>query len=183
MASETNERERASKRQSRLSFSRQPAKAAVSLRSPPLGTSVVEHFNLKVIQRFPAFSSFDHFNYCFFFISECQNYTRLNNADRKITYGRNSYCDNDIGTGWFRFEGSAGTRMPTSCPPVQRCNTDVTGWLEGSHPTVADVQVSRRVCFHYGNNCCHWATNIYVRNCSLYYVYYLSVTYSIISLK
>ena len=110
MASETNERERASKRQSSLSFSRQPAKAAVSLRSAPLGTSVVEHFNLKVIQRFQAFSSFDHFNYCFFVISECQNYTRLNNADRKITYGRNSYCDNDIGTGWFRFEGSARTR-------------------------------------------------------------------------
>lgn len=55
VASETSERERASKRQSSLSFSRQPAKAAVSLRSPPLGTSIVEHFNRKVIQRFPAF--------------------------------------------------------------------------------------------------------------------------------
>ena len=64
-----------------------------------------------------------------------------------------------------------------ACPPVQRCNTDATGWLNGGHPTVADGQVSRQVCFHYGNNCCHWARNIYARNCSSsYYVYYLSGT-------
>ncbi|XP_073251808.1 uncharacterized protein [Porites lutea] len=109
--------------------------------------------------------------------SECQNYTRLNNADRKITYGRHPVkCDNGIGPGWFRFKGSAGTRMPTSCTPIHRCSTDVTGWLKGGHPTVADGQVSRRVCFHYSPNCCHWATDIFVRNCSSYYVYYLSGT-------
>ena len=106
-------------------------------------------------------------------MSECQNYTRLNNADRKITYGRASYCDIGIGPGWFRFEGSAGTRMPTSCPPDHKCGTDIPGWLEGSHPTVADGQVSRRVCFHYAPNCCRWARDIFVRNCSSYYVYYL----------
>ena len=172
-----NERERKSKkRQSSFSISRQPAKAAVSPRFSPLGTSVVKHFNRKVIQCFPASSSFDHFNNCLFSMLECQNYGSLNNAHRKITPGRRNYCDSGIGPGWFRFEGSAGTRMPTSCPPVQRCNTDATGWLNGGHPTVADGQVSRQVCFHYGNNCCHWARNIYVRNCSTYYVYYLSGT-------
>ena len=30
-----------------------------------------------------------------------------------------------------------------ACPPVQRCNIDATGWLNGGHPTVADGQVSR----------------------------------------
>ena len=109
-------------------------------------------------------------------MSECQNYTRLNNADRKITYGRNPRkCDIGIGPGWFRFEGSAGTRMPTSCTPIHRCGTDITGWLEGSHPTVGDGQVSRRVCFRYGG-CCAFSTDIFVRNCSSYYVYYLSGT-------
>ena len=107
-------------------------------------------------------------------MSECLHYTILNNADRKITYGRARYCDNKIGAGWFRFEGSAGTRIPTSCPPDKRCGTDIPGWLEGSHPTVADGQVSRRVCFRYVNNCCSWAKDIFVRNCSSYYVYYLS---------
>ena len=110
-------------------------------------------------------------------MSECQNYGSLNNADRKITYAKpNNYCDRGTGPGWFRFEGSAGTRMPTSCPPTYRCNTDATGWLNVGHPTVADGQVGRQVCFHYSGNCCHWSTNIKVRNCGSYYVYYLNGT-------
>ena len=111
-----------------------------------------------------------------FFMSECQHYGSLNNADRKITYGRISYqCDSGIGPGWFRFEGSAGTRMPTSCPPMNRCNTHLPGWMNGGHPTVADGQVSRQVCFNWGN-CCNLSTNIKVRNCGSYYVYYLNST-------
>ena len=116
VASEMNERERNSKkRQSSLSISGRPAKAAVSPRFSSLGTSVVKLFNPKVIQCFPASSSFDHFNNCLFYILECQNYGSLNNADRKLTPGRRNYCDSGIGPGLFRFEGSAGTRMPTSC--------------------------------------------------------------------
>ncbi|XP_044179849.1 uncharacterized protein LOC122961271 isoform X2 [Acropora millepora] len=109
--------------------------------------------------------------------SECQNYASLNSGDRKITYTTfHSYCDSGIGPGWFRFEGSAGTRMPTSCPPYYRCGTSVTGWLNGGHPTVADGQVSRQVCFHWTSSCCQWSTNIRVRNCGSYYVYFLSGT-------
>ena len=114
----------------------------------------------------------------FFLISECQNYRSLNSGDRKITYTTyHSYCDSGIGPGWFRFEGSAGTRMPTSCPPYIRCGTNAPGWLNGGHPTVADGQVSRQVCFHWMNSgCCEWSTNIKVRNCGSYYVYYLHST-------
>ena len=117
------------------------------------------------------------FFFFFFSISECQNYGSLNSGDRKITYStRGHYCDNRIGPGWFRFEGSAGTRMPTSCPPTRRCRTSATGWLNGGHPTVADGQVSRTVCFHWSGSCCNWSTSIKVRNCGLYYVYYFSGT-------
>ena len=113
----------------------------------------------------------------FFPISECQNYGSLNSGDRKVTYTTRGYnCDSGIGPGWFRFEGSAGTRMPTSCPPMNRCNTHLPGWMNGGHPTVADGQVSRQVCFHWSGNCCIWSTNIKVRNCGSYYVYYLSGT-------
>ena len=52
--------------------------------------------------------------------------------------------------------------MPTSCPPTYRCGTHATGWLNGGHPTVADVRASRQVCFHWDSNCCHWSTNIKV---------------------
>ena len=113
----------------------------------------------------------------FFSILECQNYGSLNSYTRKITYSSGSYCDNGIGPSWFRFVGSAGTRMATSCPPTSRCGTAATGWLNGGHPTVADGQVSRTVCFNWVNyGCCEISTNIKVRNCGSYYVYYLSGT-------
>ena len=113
----------------------------------------------------------------FIYISECQNYGSLNSYTRKITYTTNhGYCDNGIGPGWFRFEGSAGTRMPTSCPPYYRCGTQATGWLNGGHPTIADGQVSRQACFHWTSSCCQFSTNIKVRNCGSYYVYYLTRT-------
>ena len=109
-------------------------------------------------------------------ILECQNYQSLTGSDRKITYGnQNTVCDRGI-HGWYRFEGAAGTRMPTSCPPKQRCNTHASGWLNGAHPTVADGQVTRTVCFHWGSNCCNWSRSVKVINCSDYYVYYITGT-------
>ena len=115
----------------------------------------------------------------FFTISECQKYEILNNPHRKITHKIHSLlsdCDYGIGPGWFRFEGAAGTRMPTSCPPIYSCGTYAPGWLNGGHPTVADGQVTRKVCFRWTSGCCHRSTNIKVRNCGSYYVYYLSGT-------
>ena len=107
--------------------------------------------------------------------SECQNYNSLTAAGRKITSGWGRYCDNTL-SGWYRIQGSAGTRMPTSCPPIKRCNTHATGWLNGGHPTVADGQVSRQACFHWSSNCCSWSHYIKVRNCGAFYVYYLNST-------
>ena len=111
-------------------------------------------------------------------LSECQSYTSLTGADRKITYYNvRDQCDGrSLGTGWYRFQGAAGTRMPTSCPPYNRCDTDATGWLNGRHPTVADGQVTRQVCFHWTSGCCEWSTNIQVRNCGSFYVYYFNGT-------
>ena len=108
-----------------------------------------------------------------FFFSECQNYQILNNPERKETYGGGAVSDR-IGPGWFRYQGAAGTRMTTTCPPTYRCNGDAPGWLNGGHPTVAEGRVTRQVCFNWdGNNCWH-TFNIEVRNCGAFYVYYLS---------
>ena len=113
----------------------------------------------------------------FLCFSECQKYTSLSSGDRKETYGTKWpwQCDNNLGPGWFRFEGAAGSRMATTCLPYDRCDTWATGWLNGGHPSVADGQVTRQVCFRWGN-CCRWSTNIKVRNCGSFYVYYLSGT-------
>lgn len=119
----------------------------------------------------------DSINSLALFPSECQSYQTLNNAERKITFISVSYlCDNTLGPDWFRFQGAAGTRMPTTCPPIARCGTYATGWLNGGHPTVADGKVTRQVCFHYWSQCCQSSTNIEVRNCGPFYVYYLSGT-------
>ena len=108
--------------------------------------------------------------------AECTSYSSLNNGDRKTTYIKKTYLCDDKVSGWYRFEGAAGIRMPTSCPPIDRCNTAATGWLNGGHPTVADGKVTRQVCFHWNSNCCNWSTNIEVRNCGSFYVYRFSGT-------
>ena len=110
------------------------------------------------------------------FVSECQNYGSLNSGSRRTSYyWSNSYCDSSLGPGWFRFQGSAGTRMATSCPSYGRCGTYSSGWLRGGHPSVADGQVTRTVYFNNGY-CYSYSTSIKVRNCGSYYVYYLSGT-------
>ena len=62
--------------------------------------------------------------------TECQNYARLDSADRKVTYVSrrgNRQSDNGLGPGWFRFEGAAGTRMASTCPDAQRCGARLPG--------------------------------------------------------
>ena len=112
------------------------------------------------------------------FFSECQNYQSFSAADRKITYTIYlAYCDRSLTKRWYRFEGAAGSRMPTSCTPGNRCGTHATSWLTNGHPSVADGRMSKRICFSYSGSCCYALTrNINVRNCGNYYVYELTPT-------
>lgn len=82
----------------------------------------------------------------YFHSFDCQTYTSLTEADRKASY-TTSYsaltkCDGGR-VGWFRFQGSAGTKMATRCP--RNCNTDSPGWLSGGHSKVTDGIVTRKV--------------------------------------
>ena len=106
-----------------------------------------------------------------FFPLECLNYTSItNDNERKKTYvTTTAQCDNNL-LGWHRFEAATGTKMPTSCVPQNRCNTHASGWLNGTHPTIADGLVTRQVCFSH-SNCCRWSLNIQVRNCGDFYIY------------
>ena len=79
--------------------------------------------------------------------------------------------------GWYRFTGIAGNpKMPTTCPPIRRCGTHAPGWIKGQHPSMADREVTRVVCYHWSNNCCRWKNNIKVKNCGAFYVYQLQKT-------
>ena len=82
-------------------------------------------------------------------------------------------CDDAL-SGWYRFSGEAGNKMPESCVPIQHCNTRGPGWLNGSHPAVADGPVRRKVCFHSSRGkCCSHSNYIIVRNCGGFFVYKL----------
>ena len=104
---------------------------------------------------------------------ECTSHSSLTSRDRKTTYQGPNSCDRNL-YGWYRFQGAAGTRMSTSCPPVGRCGAATPGWLNGTHPTVAEGKVTRQVCFSWTSGCCEWSRNIQVRNCGAFYVYYFS---------
>ena len=110
-------------------------------------------------------------------ILECQNYQVLSNADRKVTtVNALLLCDRSLGPAWFRFQGDAGTKMPTSCISRNRCGTHAAGWLNGAHPEENDGKVTRQVCFSF-STCCTWSVNIQVKNCSGYYLYYIHGTH------
>ena len=85
----------------------------------------------------------------------------------------------DLVTGWFRFEGEAGNRIATTCPPKRHCGAYLPGWMDGKHPTVDEGAVSRKVCFRHFEgddylNCCKYDIKIKVRMCAgSYYVYFL----------
>ena len=98
----------------------------------------------------------------------------MKESNRNQKYGSGLNCDDSLSTGWYRFGGGAGTKMPTSCVPNQRCGTLAPGWMNGAHPTVAQGKVTRKVCYNWSSNCCSWSNNIEVVNCGLYYVYKLS---------
>ena len=108
----------------------------------------------------------------------CTNYTVLSEAERAQGYARPPYNKEDLilETGWYRFEGAAGDRMPDKCVLVYRCGTRFPGWLDGSHPTVAEGVVTRTVCYSYPIDCCKYIAIIKVKNCSSYYVYELPRT-------
>ena len=78
-----------------------------------------------------------------------------------------------LSTGWYRFSGAAGNQMAESCVDRYRCGTYHPGWLNGSHPTVNEAAVQRRVCFGFHGYCCIYSTYIRVRNCGDFYVYQL----------
>ena len=115
--------------------------------------------------------------FLFYNYLECLSYSLLTSGKGKTTYdtppGKES-CDNDLSAGWFRFQGDAGTKMPTKCEPYKKCGTDYTGLLDSYHPRVADGKVRRTVCFRDRTDCCKHPFYIKVRNFGYFYVYQLT---------
>ena len=109
------------------------------------------------------------------FIS-CYNYQILSDANRKSSYATphgQSLCDTVLPTGWYRFVGAAGTKMPTTRVPPYRCGTDWSGWLDGTQPTMEEGEVLRTVCFSDRSAGCKFSSKTSVKNCGSYFIYHL----------
>ena len=111
-------------------------------------------------------------------VDGCTNYTVLSEADRAQGNAQPPYnrTDLDLLTGWYRFQGAAGDRMPDKRVLRYRCGTWHPGWLNGAHPTVAEGVVTRTVCYSGYRSCCRASNIIKVKNCNSYYVYELQRT-------
>ena len=119
-------------------------------------------------------------NHFFTFITtapyECRFYKILKGGDRSVDYKINKgICDDVLDfNSWYRFMGAAGTQLSTSCVPIHRCGTTYPLWMDGEYPTEDEGRVRRRVCQILWYGCCHWKTEISVRNCRGFYVHKFS---------
>ena len=103
----------------------------------------------------------------------CSNYTVLNATDRaqgNALPPNNGSDNNHLVTGWYRFQGAVGNRMPLKCVVRWRCSTN------GRHPTGDNCEVTREVCYvdNWQTKCCGKRCEIKVKNCTGYYVYKLN---------
>ena len=109
-------------------------------------------------------------------VNGCQNYSILDEAhraQRNVLQLHQPCCDDKLVPGWYRFKEAVGDRMPDKCVSDFSSGTMPPGWLNGTHPTIADGVVTRTVCFRRIADCCSWHEIIKVMNCSSYYVYEL----------
>lgn len=116
-------------------------------------------------------------NNLFIFLEDvCHNYQNLTGADRRYDKKTVDYkCDNNL-IGWYRFQGTAGTKMVTTCPEFDTCGGSYPAWLMEDHPTVTQGSVQKKVCIRKSDqpkDCCEDFTLIYVKNCGSYYIYKL----------
>ena len=89
------------------------------------------------------------------FPNPCRNYHVLEGFNCSVanTDQRNLRCEQrhlQPLPAWYRFTAAAGVRMQTFCVPKRRCGTHAPGWLNGSHPSVGEGIVSRRVFLSLG---------------------------------
>ena len=117
---------------------------------------------------------------------ECERYWTIDDPTRRYDFSSGeTKSDTYLPEGWYRF--ITGKQMSTVCTHTSGyCDASNQASLQGSHPSVEEGVVSRKVCFGYyqsgyrygqrQNTCCKQSIYIKVRNCGSFYVYKLKPT-------
>ena len=113
----------------------------------------------------------------------CDDYFVLNDPTRNSEYLGQDYCDSHNcdsvispdwqGAAWYRMAEPAGTTIPEEPVDLYHCNTWYPGWLNGHHPATAGETINGKVCFASYGNTCYYETQIQIKHCTSYYLYYL----------
>ncbi|XP_062895372.1 uncharacterized protein LOC134341447 [Mobula hypostoma] len=123
----------------------------------------------------------------------CVNYSILDQSWRRMNSPSTSgecMSDKSLEQGWYRFSSSGRWKLPETAVPQGCCCRKRQGWLEGSHPAVAEGEVMRRVCFTENGNTnpesvvsgqgtsqnSNACLDIKIKNCIGYFVYLLKPT-------
>ncbi len=110
------------------------------------------------------------------FPPQCTSATVINDPTRSVIYGGGTQCDTTtLGStvGWFRFTGSAGTGIVSFAVSYNTCNTEYTGWYNGSYPLTAGATTTGTICYSNTISACAWSNPVSVTYCNGYDVYYL----------
>ena len=99
----------------------------------------------------------------------------MNEASRSTSNSvKSRYCDiggysytslSWNGPGWYKFANPAGTKIPTSPPPKNRCGTHATGWMAEPHPKAVGQTKKVKFCFNYWSNSCSYESFGEVTKC------------------
>ena len=119
----------------------------------------------------------------------CENYKFRTNPKRNKSYATplgQAKCDRSgytyispdwQGPGWYRISPSIGTKIPTSSMNFNQCGTQASGWISaGSTPEMGQT-INAKACFvepgKHTLKHCSYSTNIKIRNCEQFFLYYL----------
>merc|ERR1719222_299659 len=78
------------------------------------------------------------------------------------------------GTGWYRLQEPAGTKIPQNPTSESKCGTDATGWMNGELPKKAGQTNDVKFCFSWQGNNCKWSAFGKVTNCGKFFVFKLA---------
>ncbi|KAH3815980.1 hypothetical protein DPMN_144520 [Dreissena polymorpha] len=79
-------------------------------------------------------------------------------------------CDQYLDQDWYRTDDGV---IRTKAPVDGNCGADAAAWLKDALPAVSDGVANRTICIREGSNNCEGEFSIEIKNCGLFFVYYL----------